>query len=288
MKFGDNLKKLRKSKKISQEQLAEKVGVSRQSVSKWETGESYPEMNNILELCKIFHCHINDLVNDNIIDIDSLDEEIKMSVVKFKKDKQKRMKGLSKAIYIIARIGKIAITIVIPTIAILMLFLPFLINKVNVVDNKIVFDGTNDAITLIEKNIDGKISLEVKFNDMLVAEETYQNTIITIKNVLENNSKQAIIMYTELGMFCLILYSILYRMTLSRLEKLFINIYNGDTPFTLENVEYIKQMAYLMILAIILPNCSGLVFERILKSDLEVNFELFSIIEILFLVYMKK
>ena len=286
MKFGDNLKKLRKSKKISQEQLAEKVGVSRQSVSKWETGESYPEMNNILELCKIFHCHINDLVNDNIIDIDSLDEEIKMSVVKFKKDKQKRMKGLSKAIYIIARIGKIAITIVIPTIAILMLFLPFLINKVNVVDNKIVFDGTNDAITLIEKNIDGKISLEVKFNDMLVAEETYQNTIITIKNVLENNSKQAIIMYTELGMFCLILYSILYRMTLSRLEKLFINIYNGDTPFTLENVEYIKQMAYLMILAIILPNCSGLVFERILKSDLEVNFELFSIIEILFLISM--
>lgn len=86
MKFGDNLRKLRKLKKLSQEELAEKMQVSRQSVSKWETSESYPEMNNILELCKIFHCHINDLVNDNIIDINSLDEEIKMNVVKFKKE----------------------------------------------------------------------------------------------------------------------------------------------------------------------------------------------------------
>ena len=89
MKFADNLKKLRKRRNISQEQLAEKVGVSRQSVSKWETSEAYPEMNNILELCKIFKCNISDLVNDKMVDIDSLDEEVKMSVVKFKKEKQK-------------------------------------------------------------------------------------------------------------------------------------------------------------------------------------------------------
>lgn len=86
MKFGDNLRNLRKSKKLSQEDLAEKMNVSRQSVSKWETGDAYPEINNILELCKIFHCHINNLVNDSIIDIDLLDEEIKMNVVKFKKE----------------------------------------------------------------------------------------------------------------------------------------------------------------------------------------------------------
>ena len=38
MKFGDNLRSLRKAKKLSQEDLAEKMQVSRQSVSKWETG----------------------------------------------------------------------------------------------------------------------------------------------------------------------------------------------------------------------------------------------------------
>ena len=58
MNFGDNLKKIRKYNKMSQEDFAEKVNVSRQSVSKWETGDAYPEMNNILELCKIFKCRI--------------------------------------------------------------------------------------------------------------------------------------------------------------------------------------------------------------------------------------
>lgn len=41
MKFGENLKNLRKAKKLSQEELAEKMRVSRQSVSKWETGLSF-------------------------------------------------------------------------------------------------------------------------------------------------------------------------------------------------------------------------------------------------------
>ena len=111
MKFGENLKSLRKNNNLSQEQLAEKVRVSRQSVSKWETGEAYPEMNNILELCKIFKCNINDLVNDSIIDLDSLDEEIKMSVVKFKKEKQNKVKTLSKIIEILSKIGQVIIWI---------------------------------------------------------------------------------------------------------------------------------------------------------------------------------
>ena len=54
MKFGENLYNLRKKQKISQEKLAEKIGVSRQSVSKWENGTAYPEMNRIFELCKYF------------------------------------------------------------------------------------------------------------------------------------------------------------------------------------------------------------------------------------------
>lgn len=44
MKFGENLKLIRKSMKISQEELADKLGVSRQSVSKWETVENYPSI----------------------------------------------------------------------------------------------------------------------------------------------------------------------------------------------------------------------------------------------------
>ena len=75
-------------------------------------------------------------------------------------------------------------------------------------------------------------------------------------------------------------------MTLNRLEKLFVNINNGDTPFTLENVKYIKEMANLMIFFFFFFNCGGLIFERILRTDLDVGFEIFDIVQILFLFSM--
>ena len=66
MKFGENLQKLRKEQGISQEQLAEKLGVTRQSVSKWESGGSYPEMDKIVALCNLFHCDLDVLINKDV------------------------------------------------------------------------------------------------------------------------------------------------------------------------------------------------------------------------------
>lgn len=286
MKFGENLYNLRKAAKMSQEKLAEKMEVSRQSVSKWENGESYPEMEKIMKLCGIFHCKINDLVHENMIDIDSLDEDIKMSVVKFKEEKQRKIKGISKAIYVLARIGKIIATISIPVVIICMLCLPYLVNNVDVIDDKIVFKGTEDSITVVEENVDNNVVVRVKLNNMILADSKDQDTIIKMKDVLENNSKVMIIGYVETGFLFLIVNLFLYRIVLKNMENLFININSGDTPFTLENVSYIKKMAYLMIATIILPNISGVIFEMILKSDLGVGFELFNVVEILFLFSM--
>ena len=61
-------------------------------------------MNNIMCLCDIFKCKINDLVHEDFTDIDSLDSEIKESVVKFKKEKQIKVKLISKIIYVLANI----------------------------------------------------------------------------------------------------------------------------------------------------------------------------------------
>lgn len=285
MKFGENLYKLRKSSKMSQEKLAEKMDVTRQSVSKWENGESYPEMEKIMKLCNIFHCKINDLVHEDMIDIDSLDEDIKMSVVKFKEEKQRKIKGISKAIYMIARIGKIMATIAIPIIVLLLIVTPIVISNIELRNNTIVFKGTriDDRITITEEKANNDITLKLKINEVLVTEEKSQDTILKIKSVLENNSKEQIIVFLELGFGTLLICLVLYRMTLSRLEKLFININQGDTPFTLENVKYIKQMAKLMIIALALPTCGGMVFEKILATDLDIGFELFDIVQILFL-----
>lgn len=67
MKFGENLQKLRKERGISQEQLAEQLGVTRQSVSKWESGNSYPEMDKLVAICGIFNCELDSLINKDII-----------------------------------------------------------------------------------------------------------------------------------------------------------------------------------------------------------------------------
>ena len=69
MNFANNIKSIRKENQLSQEQLAEQLGVSRQSVSKWESGQSYPEMDKILLICKLFDCDINELMNDSIKEV---------------------------------------------------------------------------------------------------------------------------------------------------------------------------------------------------------------------------
>ena len=61
--FGDNLYSLRKSKGISQEELAERLGVSRQAVSKWERNEAYPDTENLIAISKLFGVTIDELIN---------------------------------------------------------------------------------------------------------------------------------------------------------------------------------------------------------------------------------
>lgn len=69
MKFSEKLQKLRKKNNLSQEQLADMLDVTRQSVSKWESGQTYPEMDKLIAMCKIFKCSLDDLTNDSVSDI---------------------------------------------------------------------------------------------------------------------------------------------------------------------------------------------------------------------------
>ncbi len=66
MNLSDNLKKIRKIHNLSQEELADKLNVSRQSVSKWESNQAYPEMDKMIQLCKMFNLNIDDLLNNDI------------------------------------------------------------------------------------------------------------------------------------------------------------------------------------------------------------------------------
>lgn len=65
--FGKNLQFLRKMHNgMTQEELAEKMGVSRQTISKWELDVTYPEMDKVLELCQLFSCSMDQLIREEM------------------------------------------------------------------------------------------------------------------------------------------------------------------------------------------------------------------------------
>ena len=67
MSFGKNLQYLRQlSKNMTQEALAEKLNVSRQTISKWEMDAANPEMDKALEICKIFNCTLDNLFREEM------------------------------------------------------------------------------------------------------------------------------------------------------------------------------------------------------------------------------
>ena len=280
MKFGDNLRNLRKSKKISQEELAEKVGVSRQSVSKWETSEAYPEMNNILELCKIFHCNINDLVNDNMIDLDSLGEDVKMSVVKLKKEKQNQLKGISKVLSLIGKIGSIVLRVSLVFVILAMIFIPIGIKYLDVKDGKLI--STSDKIKIVEYNK----GFNIRISNEIAATDIHNHDVAKFATALEKYSKPQLIGIFEAGFAILVAFIIILIKLLKHLEELFSNINKGDTPFTLENVKHIKMMSYYMIVCIILSSIGESILNLSVTEEFSFGLELFDIVEILFLYSM--
>lgn len=70
MRFDEKLINLRKKSLLSQEELAERLNVTRQTISKWELGQSKPDMDKLMEMSKLFNVSIDTLANDDL----SIDE----------------------------------------------------------------------------------------------------------------------------------------------------------------------------------------------------------------------
>ena len=66
MEFKDKLLELRKSHHLSQQQLADQLNVSRQAISKWELGESQPDLHNLVRLSEIFQISTDYLLKDEL------------------------------------------------------------------------------------------------------------------------------------------------------------------------------------------------------------------------------
>lgn len=91
MSLGNNINFLRRQKKLTQEQLADMMSVTRQTVSRWEADEVVPELDRLVEMCGIFSCKLDGLVREDLSDQSEIYSEIKI----------KRIESFKMASYVI-------------------------------------------------------------------------------------------------------------------------------------------------------------------------------------------
>ena len=174
-----------------------------------------------------------------------------MSNIKLEKEKQKKLKSVSKAIYILAKIGKIFAIIG-------AVFL--------VIGMAIAITATTFVTAKNNNEIEVKVGEETKIED---AES--KADLRTVAKIFFDNSKESLIISLCMTLVFSLAEIIVAVMILKYLEKLFKNISNDDTPFTLENVECLKKMSYYMLASFIISVLGNSVVSSIIGKDMGMN-----------------
>ena len=131
MTFGQKLQTLQKEKGISQEKLADRLGVSRQAVSKWELDATLPETENIIKIRNLFNVSFDYLMDENINERNSITDICADAVAKGIYDTKSRTgKEYNKVLYIFLMAvvlisGFMALRLMIPFIPVLVLFVQY-------------------------------------------------------------------------------------------------------------------------------------------------------------------
>lgn len=122
MKFNEKLLLLRKQKGLSQEELGLELEVSRQTISKWEAGQSYPDFQRLVMLSDYFHMTLDELVRD--IDVQDVREKnlTGEKVASIYSDLEKGKEFLNKCVRIVCYLGIGFILFALTTFVVHMLF----------------------------------------------------------------------------------------------------------------------------------------------------------------------
>lgn len=193
-----------------------------------------------------------------------------MSNIKLEKEKQKKLKSVSKAIYILAKIGKIfaiigAVFLVIG-MAIAITATTFVTAKNN---NEIEVKVGDKAI--LYRDIDDQISIVANGEETKIEDAESKADLRTVAKIFFDNSKESLIISLCMTLVFSLAEIIVAVMILKYLEKLFKNISNDDTPFTLENVECLKKMSYYMLASFIISVLGNSVVSSIIGKDMGMN-----------------
>ena len=179
------------------------------------------------------------------------------------------MKGLSKAIYIITNIVKTIIAI--PTVCMILLCLifPFVSNT---------FEINNNKIKIINKEIDYRINGNIINID---GTDHYVETRTNIDEFIKSHDNTFFRISIEYILICMTILSILTVLSLHCLYKLYKNIYNGNTPFTIENENIVHKACLFVLVEMVLQKITALIYSIIAHLDLAIDINIKDIIVIL-------
>jgi len=104
MNLGEKILHLRKLGGMSQEELASQITVSRQAISKWELGESIPDTDNVVQLCRLFNVSADYLLNDDV------ESEMDIPIVRENSEKLKKKYHLI-MVYVLMAVFLIAVVV---------------------------------------------------------------------------------------------------------------------------------------------------------------------------------
>ena len=110
VKMGVFLKELRKEKNITQEQLAEKMGVARRTVSRWETGANMPDMDILIDISDFYGVDLREIL-DGERKNDHMDKETKETVLKVAEYENEGKKRNAVVVIVYSSLGILALLV---------------------------------------------------------------------------------------------------------------------------------------------------------------------------------
>ena len=88
IKIGKFIAGRRKTKNLTQQQLAEKLNITDRAISKWETGKGMPDSSIMMELCKELDISVNELLSGELIDMNNYNVKVDENLIKLQKQKE--------------------------------------------------------------------------------------------------------------------------------------------------------------------------------------------------------
>ena len=195
--------------------------------------------------------------------------------------KQKRLKLFSKIVSIISSIGKIGCIIGVAGLTIAMLVVPFVTSNIKVSNNVLKVFGEE----IKYERTDEKIKLTYKDETHDITGKTEVFALNNVLDYLEDNNLNKVTLTAEIvfaGAFATL---VIVFFMLNNLKKIAKNINRNETPFTIDNIDYLRKIGYYLIVLLILPFVISLIIQVILGVDYKISFN-FSGLTIIFIAFI--